>query len=144
MVSGYHGKYDSVSYYVDDTTLLGLLDRGDVFSVHVDKNGYIDSYIENRDYSTSEVWELAANLNGKSSYCQGVVEKNDAANHRLKIQTSTSPAYNVVRTKADSPVCIYDSETGRIYRATVNDIERGDRIFVKTLVSNIVDIVIFR
>ncbi len=138
-ITGATGKYDSVTYFCEDETILNQLSFGDVTTVYVDKKGFvIQIATPYRKFTKDVVYACPSSMHGRPVILQGVVEYNDPTNLRIKIDCGpNTDDSRALRLDPGSVVFIVDTEDEKITRGTINDIEVGDKIMTKIVMSGI-------
>lgn len=133
------GKYDEVTYFCEDDTILNKLSFGDVTTLYVDKKGFVVQIAEPyRKFTKDVVYNCPGSMHGRPVILQGVVEYNDPANLRIKIDCGPNDDDSrALRLDPGSVVFIVDAEDRKITRGSINDMEIGDKVITKIVMSGI-------
>ncbi len=169
-LTGMMGSYDMISFYCDEDVELQVdaatvtddgsiaaagvegLQRGDVVSLYSDSKGYVTTVRVIHKVNQKELFhpEDTANMdsNGISGQTSGLkthgmVKLCNHADNRLQVDCGTTGLMNL-RTAANTLVSIYDADTDKLTRGTINDIEVGDYVVVRIQVFKVASIVVYK
>ncbi len=123
-MTGMMGNYDSVTYYCDDNTILAGIQRGDVLSLSVNMDGYLQEVSVHRSVTDTNLNANPTTIHGREALVHGTVEIINASQLRLKINCGEY-GLRTIRCHEGMPVFIYDSEDDRFYRGSLEDVEKG-------------------
>jgi len=120
------------------------LKPGDLIKIHVNAKGYVDNL--EQMYKVSDKVVLAAPSTIEDGRIQGVIDKMDLSNNRIRVQTYKDSKYVKLGIKVPTtiPVMIYDCKRNTVTAGKSADLSMDDYIIVQLNKNNVAGIYVYR
>jgi len=136
--------YYGVSILVDSSYDISGVKPGDLIKIHVNAKGYVDNL--EQMYKVSDKVVLAAPSTIEDGRIQGVIDKMDLSNNRIRVQTYKDSKYVKLGIKVPTtiPVMIYDCKRNTVTAGKSADLSMDDYIIVQLNKNNVAGIYVYR